>query len=190
MVRIFCHHKIQQTLSIGYSIALRIQHTGHLPTYIYRCNMGADEADFDVGKRLMAVSENCREHRSMKLLNLGSSGRTHAAHICEMSVLGEYHCERVSIVPVPRIHEMVHQSPNCFLVIFVEHVSSRCAYILTSDAGDAYVAVSPPGSVRMRCYPGAIREPGREYGSQFSRDPGGQARDHSEVVTKLVMAGH
>jgi len=132
VVRIFCHYKIQQTSSIGYGTALRIHHTGHLPTYIYCCNIGADEADFDVGIRLMAVSENCREHRSMKLFNLGSSGRTHAAHICEIGVLGENHCERVSIVPVPRIHEMVHQSPNRFLINFAEHVSSRCGYILTS----------------------------------------------------------
>src|SRR5580658_3931514 len=165
VVRIFCHHEIQQTSSIGYSTALRIQHTGHLPTHVYRGNIGADETDFDVSIRLMAVSENCREHRSMKLFNLGSSGCAHAAHICEISVLGENHCERVGIVPVPRIHETVHQSPNR-LLIFAEHDSSRCGYILTSHyltstassatnvcRGHVRFARVASGSVRMRRHP-------------------------------------
>jgi hypothetical protein len=91
----FLSSQNSKTSTIGYGTALRIQHTGHLPTYIYRCNIGADEADFDVVIRL-AVSEKCRKHRSMKLFNLGSTGRTHAAHICEVSVLGEHRCERMN----------------------------------------------------------------------------------------------
>src|ERR1035438_4284657 len=122
----FCHHKIQQALTIGPRTALRIQHTRHRPTHIYRCNIGADEANLDVGIRLMAASENRREHRSMEFFDLGSAHRTHSTHVCKIRVLREYRRERVSIMPVPRIHEAVHQPPNCLPIKFCSNLTGRC----------------------------------------------------------------